>query len=299
MLTTLCLQKLKALQAGLENNKSSAFCHDLLTTISDYLTIQNNEETLSLQSRIISLLIKQTHEIKPADLFHAMHNDILNYSSDYVGILDTHSKFISLNDHYTQVIGYSDTNQALGLSYEHFKSSASEQAELFKSQDLSVLTTQEPLVFLSYHRYWNGTWRLLHGEKTCIKDEKNHSVGVFSRAKDITHSGLVDISRFLMRDQEQYFNKISRHPFTYYISQETDRFSLSRKERDVLFYFIRGKTAQDIADLLSRSKRTIDMHLESIKIKFNVTSKPHLIEKAIFEGYMTIIPESLLEKNSF
>ena len=51
---------------------------------------------------------------------------------------------------------------------------------------------------------------------------------------------------------------------------------------------------QDIANIMCRAKRTIDVHIESIKFKFSVENKSHLIEKAMIEGYMTMIPQHLL-----
>jgi len=214
-----------------------------------------------------------------------------------MGILDLNSNFISLNEEYANVIGYPTTYEALGLSYNAFKGDAAEKSEIFREQDLGVLKTHAPLIFLSYHRYYKGSWRLLYGEKTCIFDDDHHPVGIFSHAKDITEAKLIDVSRFLLRAglQKNHLGKITQQPFTYYITQDNDRFMLSRKEKEILFYFIRGKTAQEIADIFCRAKRTIDMQIESIKNKFTVSNKSSLIEKAIFEGYMNTIPESLLK----
>jgi DNA-binding CsgD family transcriptional regulator len=92
-------------------------------------------------------------------------------------------------------------------------------------------------------------------------------------------------------------SKIKHQSFIYYINPINNKYSISRKELEILFYFIRGKTASEIALILNRSKRTIDMHIESIKNKFVVENKSHLIEKAMIEGYMNLLPETFIEKH--
>ena len=232
-------------------------------------------------------------------LSETIYQQLFTHARDHLAILDEHSQFINLNHVYAQTIGYKDDIEAaFGLSYQDFKGEAALQAHQFRHQDLIVLNTKQPLEFLSYHRYAEGAWQLLHGEKTCIFDNQQNPIGIFSKARDLTHSGLIDITRFLFKDQQANFGRVLQKAFTYYISKTHDKFSLSPKEKEVLFYFIRGKTSREIANIVSRSKRTIDVHLETIKHKFAVDTKSQLIEKAIIEGYMTTIPHHMLGMTS-
>ncbi len=227
-----------------------------------------------------------------ASLYY-LYKNIFDCSNQYIGILDTHSQFTYLNKKYADVIGYKSTEDALGTSYNQFKCQAVEKSNIFREQDIEVLTTTKPLTFLSYHRYRDDAWRLLYGEKSSILNEEKKLVGIFSTAQDITISNLVDISRFLIQDAEKNFGKIEQKAFTYYISKENDSFDISIKEQEVLFYFIRGKSAVEISTILCRSKRTVEMHIETLKEKLHVMTKSQLIEKSIIHGYMAKIPESL------
>lgn len=56
---------------------------------------------------------------------------------------------------------------------------------------------------------------------------------------------------------------------------------LSSKEKLCLQYAVRGKTMREIAIILGLSRRTVEHYLENIKRKFNVKTKPELIERAI------------------
>jgi DNA-binding CsgD family transcriptional regulator len=70
--------------------------------------------------------------------------------------------------------------------------------------------------------------------------------------------------------------------------------SLSKKELNVLWLLARGMTARKIAAFLSRSPRTIEDHIDNIKIKYNCTNKSELIEKAIHMGILNYLPFELI-----
>jgi PAS domain S-box-containing protein len=224
-------------------------------------------------------------------------NTFFQYSNAQIAILDQKSKFLCLNQAYSKIIGYKNSEDVLGLSYEAFRSEASEKAEVFANQDSKVLLSKQPLEFLSYHQYADGKWHLLYGEKNSLIDKNDEPFGVFSCAKDVSNHGLFDISRFLINDNLYFRGKLKQEAFTYYIEHvdfEVD--CLTKREKECLFFFIRGKTTQNIATILNRSKRTVEMHLESIKLKFDVLSKPELIEKAILKGYLSMLPNSLFQQ---
>lgn len=54
---------------------------------------------------------------------------------------------------------------------------------------------------------------------------------------------------------------------------------LSKRETEIVKYTIRGKSAKIIAKILEISPRTVEQHLENIKLKLGVSSKAELIEK--------------------
>ncbi|MEO8400352.1 MAG: LuxR C-terminal-related transcriptional regulator [Gammaproteobacteria bacterium] len=54
---------------------------------------------------------------------------------------------------------------------------------------------------------------------------------------------------------------------------------LSQREKECLYFCVRGKTASETAKALGLSKRTIETYLANIKIKLDIPSKSDLIEK--------------------
>jgi DNA-binding CsgD family transcriptional regulator len=56
---------------------------------------------------------------------------------------------------------------------------------------------------------------------------------------------------------------------------------LTQRQKEIIYYMIRGKTAKQIASILDLSSRTIEHYIENIKIKTNSDSKSELIDKMI------------------
>lgn len=54
---------------------------------------------------------------------------------------------------------------------------------------------------------------------------------------------------------------------------------LSKREKEVMSYLVRGKTAKEIALLMNRSRRTVEHHIVNIKQKSQCHSKSALIDK--------------------
>lgn len=60
--------------------------------------------------------------------------------------------------------------------------------------------------------------------------------------------------------------------------------ALSRRELEILQWVACGKTQQDIGDILSISRRTVEVHLRSSREKLNALSTPQAIGRAISMG---------------
>jgi DNA-binding CsgD family transcriptional regulator len=59
---------------------------------------------------------------------------------------------------------------------------------------------------------------------------------------------------------------------------------LTDRERDVLTWAARGKTAQDTADLMTLSEMTVNTHIRNAVVKLEANNKTHAATKAIYLG---------------
>jgi len=72
--------------------------------------------------------------------------------------------------------------------------------------------------------------------------------------------------------------------------------NLTVRETECLCYLIRGNTAKETARRMALSPKTVEYYISNIKIKWTCYSKADIIEKAVNEGFIDIIPKWLLAK---
>lgn len=98
-----------------------------------------------------------------------------------------------------------------------------------------------------------------------------------------------NFSNIPSQDRSDFINQISwhktqsTHPFLF----EMQFFqNLSPREKECLYFYVHGKTAKEIGEILFLSRRTIEQFLMTIKIKLNVPNKAALIEKVLDHFYV-------------
>lgn len=72
--------------------------------------------------------------------------------------------------------------------------------------------------------------------------------------------------------------------------------ALTQKEQEILWLLARGLSARKISEVLDRSLRTIECHIENIKEKYQCQNKFELVEKAIHQGILSYLPVGLVNK---
>jgi DNA-binding CsgD family transcriptional regulator len=65
-------------------------------------------------------------------------------------------------------------------------------------------------------------------------------------------------------------------------------YSLSRREREILYWASLGKTGWETGTILGISQKSAELHAENAKLKLNATNKTHAVAKAITHG---VIPD--------
>ena len=205
----------------------------------------------------------------------------------FFNIMTLHSTYITMNQKTMQLVGYRSTEQLAFTRYEDLPCKAAESADIFKEEDQKVITSKLPLRILSYQCVADNNWMILLGEKAPIFNIHNEVIGTTSQFLDITHLNLIDLGRFIP--------KLIQKQFSYILLPSTNLLSLSQRQTECLFFIIRGYSSQSIAKILGLSFRTVHDHIDELKLKFQCSNKMMLIEKAINEGFINILPETLLK----
>jgi DNA-binding CsgD family transcriptional regulator len=227
-----------------------------------------------------------------------INNSFIKQIPGFFGILSLKSDFLLVNDNGSNWIGFTSPDSMMGLSYRDMRCKAAEHADFFVSLDEKV-KIQGKMRFLGHYCYANNEWKIILGEKYLIKDNENKAVAIATQFNDFTHSNLIDISRFLINNAKKYSYKISKEQFFYEVVDSYTNYKLTERQAVCMFFILRGKTMKEIANLLHLSPRTIEHHFEQIKVKLGCFNKNDLVEKGILEGYMNILPSSLLSEGIF
>lgn len=219
---------------------------------------------------------------------------ILNLYPEGVSLHDADHKIICANDLFTKSVGFNNLEQIEGITKNDFNCKLSDDADLYMSQDRLVLNTKRTIKSLSYYCLANDIWTLSYAIKSPIKDASGNIIGFSQYFNSIEDLHIQDLCMQLTKVDSKYIAKSSTPSICYTIDPITKNFSLTKRESEVLFFILRGKSAKEVGSKLFLSKRTIESHINSLKIKFNCNSKSELIGKAIDSGLINYIPSSIL-----
>ena len=84
---------------------------------------------------------------------------LFNQLPGYWGCKDLNSVFVYANDAYAKLIGFTQSNQCIGLSDSQMPSPTSRCAADFVRQDRYVIENKAQLKILDIHPYPDGSWR--------------------------------------------------------------------------------------------------------------------------------------------
>lgn len=106
-----------------------------------------------------------------------------------------------------------------------------------------------------------------------VFDDKGQYIGITGVAVDVTQDRLI---KQLPTLAESQFPQTNRQ--RYYLKGRYHRYYLTHRQAECAFYLLQGKTAKQIAKILTISPRTVEEMLGNIKGKFGINNRPDLFE---------------------
>lgn len=208
-----------------------------------------------------------------------------------VGVKDVNSTYVMLSEGCAKLLGWKSAFETQGKTDYDIPCQVVEFADEFVKADKKIITTSLPMMGLCIQKYSTG-WKILLAERKPIKNVDSEVIGLLDTAIDITDSGLVTYYLNLYRSDNKFLGKCIKPAF-YILSATHSPLPLTEKQESCLFLLIRGKTIKEIAKVLGVSPRTVECHLDAIKIKLHCQYKSQLIEKALDNGFLYYIPQEL------
>lgn len=208
----------------------------------------------------------------------------------------------SLLDHLPGNIGWKD----LKFRYQGANKPLLTEKGLQQAEDIVFKTDEElsPESVADNQIFYLQDLRVLRGEKISVihQDSKTNRVYLLEKNPIISEnnriSGLIYYCRSWQKADvfhllQQLDKKLNLGIQNYSLDYHQNIFQLTTRECECVFLLIRGKTAKEIAGLLSLSSRTVESYLENIKHKMDCRNKAEILMKALLNGYQEQIPSRL------
>lgn len=117
----------------------------------------------------------------------------------------------------------------------------------------------------------NGKEIQLLSHKMPLRNAQSDIIGIVGISIDVSQINKTNDNLFNISGPLSLQEKISKNI----------HFKLSKREAECLHYLINGKTARETALLIHLSPRTVELHLNNLKEKFNCRKKSELIATII------------------
>lgn len=212
-------------------------------------------------------------------------NSILNKIPGYVLILDDNLLVKRCNNNYLKLSGFSRHKDILNKKYIDFPNTIISQRHIIYSYyDNLTMNQKKQLEFIFYNSFISGEPRTYYGINSPILNDNGVVSGVNRYIIDISEQ-LVASSKLILSRDKIHLNPDNEIVSLIDPSPPNDN-ELTPREIEVIFYLLRGFACTGIAENMGISPRTVETHVNNIKVKLKVKTKQQLIYKSLKLGYL-------------
>ncbi len=188
-------------------------------------------------------------------------------------VKDLSGKYLFACENCAEVTGFDSPAQMIGKRDSDFI--WKDWVEDLKWEDAHAFRGQVLLNHPGFTRFIEDpsiTRRILT-TKSALRDNQNRIIGVIGSA--------IDITNYRISENPGCFDAAGKK---FVFNGGLAGLALSKKQMTILEYIVMGYSAADIAQLLNRSKRTIEGHIEHLKNKLQCNSKAEITRWAVTSG---------------
>lgn len=160
-------------------------------------------------------------------------------------------------------------------------------------EDQQVLSSCKLHVFLKINKFHGVIKPLIFVKAPIINPETNNVLGIFLQVYEY------GIANNFQQQIGQLYNMFA------FKERNISTIKLSKREKQIIFFFLAHLSSQEIADMLYQlerkqiSKSTIDsVFTDQLYLKFNVSNRIALHKKLLELGYDKFIPQEVLINSS-
>jgi PAS domain S-box-containing protein len=204
-----------------------------------------------------------------------MFSSIMNQLNIYIFCKDRSGKFIFCNDRFAEAAGLDSNLQIVGRTDNDLVWKT--QAPIFRRSDLSTMQGQ---AFINVQEVMIQCSKVadILVSKNRLLNKNDECIGVIGSFIDIT-------GYRLFRKSGHYDEKRKR----FYLGAALNNEYLTAQEYKIFKKVLLGHTSEQIAYQSNLSRRTIEGHVQNLKLKLQCQTKGQIIEFAIQAGLTHIL----------
>lgn len=153
------------------------------------------------------------------------------------------------------------------------------------------MDAQKKMVSLGAHPFATG-WHVLMLNRHPLFNVNGENSGLIIYFTDMTGFPLFNSFLALHQSDQKKFGE-ERQQAHYVLTDAHANLPLTARQREVLFYSIRGNSCKEIGKRLGISYRTVEEHINQVKIRLNCNTKSQVVEQVLDKGFLCYIPERI------
>lgn len=213
---------------------------------------------------------------------------VLAASPDLVVWKKPDLSWLGCNDSAAKMFGFKQRQDAVGaMDHDCPEKRIAELAEIWNDSDRKALTGK-PLRRLEVIPDFVDP--LIYVQKSLVRGQDGSPHMILVHALSVRCGLLADFAKAAMK---LYWGE-STKGLNLSIEPTFNKWRLSPRESEVLFWSLRGVKGSALADQLGVSPRTIETHFEHIKNKMGAQSQKDVMEKVIAAGLLYVVPAHLV-----
>ena len=244
------------------------------------------------------IIIGKDIELKKNNIAYYL-NGIINCIPGCLYWKDKNGYYLGCNELTATLAGLNSVYEIVGKTDQELWGN---QAEHLIKNDKQVIATEETLLVEEELLAADGRWLYFTGVKMPLRDESDNIIGIIGNSLDITELKTMQAKLKEGKEQAEFANKAKseflacigddakietekvlnlfkkKYRSRYYIEGKNGDAYLTKKEAVILAYIAKGKITKKVASILNISPRTVESHVENMKMKLHCHSKAELIE---------------------
>lgn len=223
------------------------------------------------------------------------YQQLISDMDNMMVLMNSRSQFLASNESTAKLYGFETVGKLLGKNARQINCPAVNSSDAFLEQDRYVLNKSKQLTILDIHSYADNQPKILLTKKTPISLGPDQR-GILCYCMEVQSHEISRVISILMKSDELYSGK-KNNDQSFTINDTLRHNILSKRERECVFYLIRGHSMKEIGRMLNISWRTVETYIRNIKLKWGCERINQIIECAIINGFLNYLPKSFLHLN--